>query len=188
MNHAGEQTPRNPGKPFPDYLAAETERVLNRCRTVQSEGTASFVFITAVLFSHVSVGQEGVFGADHPVENEGAMWGIIAAYRHGRAFRAEATDGPFGQAASADFAARGPGRIAGCFFGHVHFDQTLEKDGIPLVSTLNATTNRDFEGAPERIAGSRTETAFDVVTIDPRRRTIHLTRFGAGEDRIVRYG
>lgn len=142
---------------------------------------------TVVLFSHAAIGQEGVFGIDHPVVNEQVMWDVIAAYRHGRSYRSEPTDGDFAQSVEADFSANGPGKVAGCFFGHVHFDQVLKKDGIALISTLNATTHRDFDEAPERIAGTRTETAFDVVTIDLRLQTIRLTRFGAGEDRVVEY-
>lgn len=142
---------------------------------------------SVVVFSHVSIGQEDVFGADHPIANEEAMWGIIAAFRNGGAFRSVPTDGDFAQSVEADYSACGPGSVAGCFFGHVHYDQVLVKDGIPLISTLNAVTNRDFEEAPERIEGTRTETAFDVVTIDVRQRLVHMTRFGAGSDRSVRY-
>ncbi|TMV52742.1 metallophosphoesterase [Paenibacillus mesophilus] len=142
---------------------------------------------SVVVFSHVAIGQEEVFGADHPVAGEKAMWGVIDAYRTGSAYRFAETDGDFAISVEADFSKSGPGIVTGCFFGHVHFDQVIVRDGIPLISTLNATTNRDFEEAPERIRGTRSETAFDVVTIDNRHRTMHLTRFGPGGDRRVRF-
>lgn len=142
---------------------------------------------SVVVFSHVAIGQEDVFGADHPVAGEKAMRGVIEAYRTGAAYRFAETDGDFVISVEADFSKSGPGNVTGCFFGHVHFDQVIVRDGIPLISTLNATTNRDFEEAPERILGTRGETAFDIVTIDKRLRTMHLTRFGAGCDRLVRF-
>ncbi|MDF2716917.1 MAG: repeat family protein [Paenibacillus sp.] len=120
---------------------------------------------SVVIFSHVSIGQEDVFGADHPIAGEEAMWGIIGAFRSGSSYQNVTTDGDFSRSVEADFANSGPGNVLGCFFGHVHFDQVIRREGIPLISTLNATTYRDFEEAPERTTGTRTETAFDISCI-----------------------
>lgn len=39
----------------------------------------------------------------------------------------------------------------------------------------------------ERVVGTATETALDVVTIDRLNRKIYMTRVGAGNDREIEY-
>jgi DNA repair exonuclease SbcCD nuclease subunit len=143
---------------------------------------------TIVIFSHASIIQDHVFGADQSIENENIAWGIVSAFQNGGFYRSVPTSGDFAQQVEADFSSQGPGCVAAVIFGHVHYDQVVVQDGIPLLSTLNATTNQDFGEAPERTAGTVTETAFDLVTINKKRKQIVLTRFGAGRDRIVDYG
>ncbi|MCM3268705.1 metallophosphoesterase family protein [Paenibacillus elgii] len=141
-----------------------------------------------VLFSHASVLQEGVFGGDHGIENDEAMWGIMKAFRNGTAYRSS-REGEFGHDVETDYSQQGPGGLIASFFGHVHFDQMLLKDDIRVISTLNAYTKQDFEEAPARTEGTITETAFDLITIPVRgsEGRVYLTRFGAGEDRVTDY-
>ncbi|MDQ6420542.1 metallophosphoesterase [Paenibacillus sp. LHD-117] len=115
----------------------------------------------AVVFSHVSILQDGVYGADHEVAGGEAMWSIIRANRS---------------------------RVAACFFGHVHYDQVIVRDGIPTISSLNAVTYQDFESAPARALHTITETAFDIVSIDYSKGKLQAIRFGAGEDRTIMLG
>lgn len=111
-----------------------------------------------IFFTHVAIFQESVYGADHEVTGGEAMWSILKANRR---------------------------QVAACFFGHVHFDQVLLRDGIPMISTLNALTYQDFDSAPVREFHKLTETAFDIVSIDYAKGELITIRFGAGEDRMV---
>jgi 3',5'-cyclic AMP phosphodiesterase CpdA len=140
-----------------------------------------------LLFSHIPILQEGIYGTDHGVTNDTVMWGILKAFQSGTAYRSVPTTGDFSQSIEVDFTRQGRGKLAACFFGHVHFDQSLQKDGITMVTTLNAATQQDFEEAPARVSGTVTETAFDVVTVDFSERTIFTVRFGAGEDRRITF-
>jgi 3',5'-cyclic AMP phosphodiesterase CpdA len=111
-----------------------------------------------VIFSHVAILQSGVHGADHEVANGEAMWKIIRANRE---------------------------YVVACFFGHVHYDQVQIRDGIPMISTLNAVSYKDFDECPERVKETISETAFDIISINYAKGELTATRFGAGEDRSV---
>ena len=120
-----------------------------------------------LIVSHVPILQEGIVGTDHPVASGERMWELIRAFRDGE-----------GQ-----FARQGPRTVIGCLFGHVHIDQFVYRDGIPWISTLNAWTNQDFPDTPERLEGTMSETAFDILTVDFEQSMMRFYRFGAGEHR-----
>ncbi len=65
--------------------------------------------------------------------------------------------------------------------GHVHFDNFVYDDGLPVITTLCSYVQKWSALCPDREVGTITETAFDVVSIKENK--IYLTRFGAGEDR-----
>jgi len=106
----------------------------------------------ALIFSHVAILQDGVEGADHPVTGGEAMWDIIREHRS---------------------------HVAACFFGHVHCDQVIVRDGIPMLSTLNGVTYG-------RGKDSIMETAFDVCSLNYAKGELVATRFGAGDSRTIR--
>ncbi|MFC4597674.1 metallophosphoesterase family protein [Cohnella hongkongensis] len=142
-----------------------------------------------VLFaSHVQPMYDGVFGTDHRVRNEEAMWGIIDAFAKGAAFSSSGGEAPFDYTIEADFSVQGPRTVIGYLFGHVHFDQVLYRSGIPVISTLNANTHRDFPEAPERIADTMSAIAFDLVAVDFDRSALIARRVGAGEHRVIEFG
>ncbi|WP_136604225.1 metallophosphoesterase [Paenibacillus dokdonensis] len=141
-----------------------------------------------VLFvSHVPILQDGVFGADHCIANDEALWQLIVAFQQGSEYRSS-MDGEFAYSVTVDFTKQGPVNVAACLFGHVHFDQIVVKNGIPMISTLNAVSYSDFEEAPSRQYYSVTETAFDVVSWDLHNHVMRMTRFGAGQDREIELG
>ncbi len=142
---------------------------------------------SVMILSHVAILQENVFGADRPIMNGEAAWSIVKAFRAGERMQAVGGKGEFAYRIDADFAAQGARDVLGCWFGHVHHDQVVTRDGIPNVSTLNACTLREFPESPKREEGSVIETAFDIVTADLGARICRLTRFGAGESRTIRY-
>lgn len=65
--------------------------------------------------------------------------------------------------------------------GHVHFDNFVYDDDLPVITTLCSYVQEWCNLCPKREVGTITETAFDVVSIKDDK--IYLTRFGAGEDR-----
>ncbi|WP_339314907.1 metallophosphoesterase [Paenibacillus sp. FSL R10-2734] len=114
-----------------------------------------------VIFSHLPIIQRGVKGyVDGEVENGEKIWKIIKTnHKH----------------------------VVACLFGHVHIDQVLYHDGIPMISTLNAVSYKNYDESPERTVGTATETAFDLISIDYSKGELRLTRFGAGVDRIITF-
>jgi DNA repair exonuclease SbcCD nuclease subunit len=140
-----------------------------------------------ILFSHVPILQEGLYGTDHGITNDTVMWDILKAFKIGAVYRSIPTTGDFSQSVEADFSGQGGGTLIACFFGHVHVDQSVQKDGITLVTTLNAATQQDFAETPARVSGTISETAFDIVTVDFSKQTIFTVRFGAGTDRMISF-
>ncbi len=86
-------------------------------------------------------------------------------------------------------------RILAFINGHNHCDHIfndLKNGKFPIISINCAKceyfTEHKPAGAvvPERRLGDRTQESFDIMQIDPAKKEIYLTRFGAGSDRIVR--
>nr|MBQ4318371.1 metallophosphoesterase [Clostridia bacterium] len=67
--------------------------------------------------------------------------------------------------------------------GHVHFDNIVYDDRIPVITTLCSLVQEWAPICPKREYGTITETAFDVFSIKDN--NIYITRFGAGEDRTA---
>ena len=86
-------------------------------------------------------------------------------------------------------------RILALINGHNHCDHIfndLHNGQFPIISINCAKceyfTHHKPEGAviPERALGDRTQESFDIMQIDTVGRRISFTRFGAGQDRIVK--
>ena len=82
------------------------------------------------------------------------------------------------------------GEIVAVFQGHNHEDAL--HDFFESVPCINVTTAGAYwaargDTALERVKGTASEFAVDVVTIDRGNRTIYLTRLGAGDDRVIHY-
>lgn len=90
-------------------------------------------------------------------------------------------------AVSVDFSAA-KGEIAAFLHGHIHKDtvDTVTYD-FPCISITTAGGDVRDENPTERVPGTATETAMDVVTLDKLNRKIYLTRIGAGTGREVSY-
>lgn len=94
------------------------------------------------------------------------------------AYNARQTYGTF------DFTNAGA-EVACVIGGHDHFDGMVKTTGgVPVISV---TCDR-FYGYTERVLGTTTEQAFDVVDIDTSAKSISLTRIGYGSDRTYTYG
>ena len=78
--------------------------------------------------------------------------------------------------------------ILGIFCGHCHVDAIVTDDLPCPVLTITCAINTPYDGtSADRVAGTDTETALDIVSIDRNTKTIHLTRLGAGSDRECSY-
>lgn len=87
----------------------------------------------------------------------------------------------------ADFSG-GVGEVAAFFHGHIHFDRIDDSTySFPCISITTAGADVRDTDPPLRTAGTATETAMDIVTINTADRTIRMTRLGAGEDRETNY-
>lgn len=75
------------------------------------------------------------------------------------------------------------GNVIANITGHVHYDNIVRRNGLLTITTLCSLVQEWFPGCPTRTLGTITETAFDVFSITDD--TIHITRFGAGEDRVA---
>lgn len=88
-------------------------------------------------------------------------------------------------------------RILAFINGHNHCDHIfndLKNGKFPIISINCAKceyfTEHKPAGAivPERRLGDRSQESFDIMQIDPAKKEIYLTRFGAGQDRIIKGG
>lgn len=140
-----------------------------------------------LFFSHVAILQDGVKGSDHDVVNSEAMWGIIQSFHNGTSFSGKGSEEDFEYELAVDFSAQGAVKVVACLFGHVHCDLAFKKDGIWMISTLNAASHQEFEDSPERKLEDISETAFDLMQIDVGTSVMHMLRIGAGEDRSIEY-
>lgn len=78
--------------------------------------------------------------------------------------------------------------IIGIFCGHAHKDRIISGDLKCPVCVITCAFNTPYDGtASDRVAGTTTETALDIVSIDRTNRKIYLTRLGAGSNREVSY-
>lgn len=82
------------------------------------------------------------------------------------------------------------GEVIAVFVGHKHADTintTVLSCPIISITTCGAYDDIRDTNPPTRTAGTATETAIDIVTIDKSERKIYMTRLGAGSDREISY-
>ena len=86
-------------------------------------------------------------------------------------------------------------RILAYINGHSHCDHLfndLHNGQFPIISINCAKCEYFLEHKPEgavvpyRRLGERTQESFDIMQVDTEKREIYFTRFGAGQDRVVR--
>ncbi|MCU6707750.1 alkaline phosphatase family protein [Paenibacillus sp. J5C_2022] len=112
-----------------------------------------------VIFSHVPILQRELTGyTDGEVANGEKLWKVLRENRS---------------------------RISACLFGHVHIDQVYAIDEIPLITTLNSVSYKNFPESPDKIRDTISEAVVDIVTINYAKGELLLTRLGAGEDRQI---
>lgn len=142
---------------------------------------------TVVLFGHVPPVLRGV-GDGEDISRLNILHDILKAYKEGGACHAEKDPGgDFHQKVDADFSGCVRAEIACMMLGHTHVDHTMAHDGIRYIETGCGIMYTGSSTSIPRQDGTASEILFDIVTIDPVMRTIHLTRAGAGGDRAFEY-
>lgn len=56
-----------------------------------------------------------------------------------------------------------------------------------IVSRCDAKEENNSDAKNERVVGTTTEQSFDVFTVNSAVNRIHITKIGAGEDRVISY-
>jgi len=86
------------------------------------------------------------------------------------------------------------GKILAWINGHNHADKLDSCECVPIISIANAKceafTKYKPKGfvTPERKLGDVSQELWDILLINPEKRTLRFVRFGAGRDRIVKGG
>ncbi len=80
------------------------------------------------------------------------------------------------------------GEIIAFFHGHIHKDVIdTTTYSFPCISITTSSADVRDTNPIERVVGTATETALDIVTLDRLNRMIYMTRIGAGIDREISY-
>jgi len=142
---------------------------------------------TVVLFGHVPPVLRGV-NDDEDISHLNILQDILKAYKEGGSCSVEKGAGSdFHQKVEADFSGYHRAEIACMMLGHMHTDHTVVHNGIRYIETGCGIMYTGSKHNLPRKDGTASEILFDIVTIDPVKRTIHLARAGAGEDREFTY-
>ena len=141
---------------------------------------------TVVLCTHEPpcfTGRDGVCGY-------GLIFDILNAFKNHTAFEGSCAYAEprthYNSEIKVDYTGRG-GNFAVWVGGHTHYDDAKFIDGILSVATVNDGMHNQKESTFEHIAGTVSEQAFDVYTIDRHNRKLYVTRVGGGEDREFDY-
>ena len=77
--------------------------------------------------------------------------------------------------------------VVGCFCGHLHRDALAQAGQVQVaVTTCDGNLAYDTEEDP-RTPGTDGEQVVDIVMVNRRNRSVHLTRVGPGADRSFSY-
>lgn len=90
-------------------------------------------------------------------------------------------------AKTGDFASA-KGNLLGWFGGHYHADDITVRNGVTYITTIaDCMRVWDIPDAPKKTAGTVSEQAFDIATVDRTNRKVNLIRIGDGSDRSFTY-
>ena len=170
-------------------------------RKVSVYGTEQLAWLGDVAL-HMPQGWTAVIMAHQPPDTskDGTLLaGMIEAYNNREAYSGTVTiqHDYWGNSVSdntyktvtvdADFTEE-EGEVAAFFHGHIHKDRIdMQTYAFPCISITTAGGDVRDESPVQRVPGTATETAMDVVTLDKAARGIYMTRIGAGSDRVCDY-
>jgi len=142
---------------------------------------------TIVLFGHVPPVPRGINDGED-ISRLNILQDILKAYKEGGTCSVEKDPGgDFHQKVEADFSGYHRAEVACMMLGHTHTDHTMVHDGIRYIETGCGIMYTGSSHNLPRQDGTASEILFDVVTVNPEKRTVSLVRCGAGEDRVFPY-
>lgn len=108
--------------------------------------------------------------------NHNVLKDILKAFVDGTKVTSTGNNPDYPASITADFTEQGKGTLIANVFGHEHRDaDKTEIDGIPaILRTCDIATKSD------RVIGTTSEFALDVIEINPAKRNIKFNRFGSG--------
>ncbi|MGY5390126.1 hypothetical protein [Ligilactobacillus salivarius] len=129
------------------------------------------------------------FGKSNTVVNGDTLKEILISFKNGTTQTISSTDENFTINTSFDT----PGDIIAIFNGHYHEDAVDDATipGINMIEQdcaacfLDIWTNSELR--KDRLIGTKTETAWDIISIDTTKRVVEMYRYGAGNGRSFRY-
>lgn len=141
-----------------------------------------------VILSHIPLYRDNVIGADMMAYNDDVLLNMLRAAKNKTTFSASSAatvPEDYKVTVTADFTGVNVD-IVGCFAGHTHYDNVVATNGINIITVLNNSLNV-YSSSPTKTLGTTTECAFDIVTVNREKKTVKLTRIGAGNNRTFTY-
>lgn len=140
---------------------------------------------TVVLCTHESIGAD----KGYVYYNQELVLEIINAFRKhtaycGRTCYEDVTG--YDAQVKVDFTGKG-GDFAAWVGGHTHRDDSRVLSGVLTVCTINDSMHNSALASCKHQAGTVTEQAFDIFTINKKEHKLYVTRIGCGEDREFTY-
>lgn len=127
----------------------------------------------------------------NPAHGGTQLLGVINAYRNNTTYSDVVSTGDYQYDISVDYSANQSNEVICMLSGHHHADRYDTVNGILMILTTSASyvyQGKDADGnVISRRHGTRTETSWDIFTIDRLNRTIYATRYGAGTNRQFTY-
>lgn len=133
-----------------------------------------------IFFFHTPL--NGAFGANGNMVNSDALRTIIEAFKNGSDTHVSA-GGNFPVDVNARFSDQGPGIIVAIFNGHYHtdsYDNTFS--GINMIEQMSSLS---FNHQQDNDTAS--EDAWDIISVDTKKRQFKMFRFGKGVDQSYSY-
>lgn len=133
-----------------------------------------------IFFFHTPL--DGAFGESCNMKNSSALRTIIEAFKNGSNAHIS-TSGDFPIDINANFEGQGAGNVVAIFNGHYHkdsYDNTF--DGINMIEqTSSLSFNRQQDN------NTPNEDAWDIISVDTKKRRFKMFRFGKGVDQSYSY-
>lgn len=139
-----------------------------------------------VMFGHAFLEEDTEIGAREQIINNGILGDMIDAWKKGTDFKATGNREDFKIDLQANFSTRGTGQFVGYFCGHEHSETSYDFHGFKVIKLLHSLTLSGV-GKETRVAGTLSEDAESLVSIDTDKRTINIYGFGASHDRQFTY-
>lgn len=147
---------------------------------------------SVIVISHVPLppyATSEITGDDRDVVNGDILIEVLRAFKNKTEYSGSTNESiaeAYKVSVQCDFTDNKGGTIIACIAGHTHYDNVVMYNDIPFVTTLNFGTDKYLD-SPAKAAGTSTESAFDIFTINTNARTVNITRIGAGSDRNFTY-